>query len=180
MINQSVRFFPYWQIENTTQVIGFLDMLNYIVSINPNIEHYVEIGSNIGESTVLILGFSQIKNIHCVDIWEDSNLKSFFDARIATSEKNNIKTHHTSSKQFAEKVDYEIDVVYIDGDHSYDYVKDDISLWYPKIKSGGFLCGHDYNQVSWPDCKRAIDEFAISNNYNIKVFSDTSWVIQKK
>ena len=40
--------------------------------------------------------------------------------------------------------DESIDFVYIDGDHSYDFVKNDIAAWYPKVKQGGILSGHDY------------------------------------
>ena len=37
-----------------------------------------------------------------------------------------------------------LDFVYIDANHAYDFVVEDIKLWYPKVKSGGYLCGHDY------------------------------------
>ena len=37
-----------------------------------------------------------------------------------------------------------LDFVYIDGDHSYDFVSNDIKAWWPKIKQGGILSGHDY------------------------------------
>jgi hypothetical protein len=52
--------------------------------------------------------------------------------------------------------------VYIDGDHSYEAVRDDLRAWYPKLKHGGVLCGDDYY---WRDAKnelsikRAVDEF---------------------
>jgi predicted O-methyltransferase YrrM len=36
-----------------------------------------------------------------------------------------------------------LDLVFIDADHRYDYIKEDIALWLPKIKAGGILCGHD-------------------------------------
>jgi len=36
------------------------------------------------------------------------------------------------------------DYVYIDGDHTYDAVYQDMTLWHPKVKPGGFLAGHDY------------------------------------
>lgn len=36
------------------------------------------------------------------------------------------------------------DFVFIDGNHSYEYVFRDIVLWLPKIKNGGIICGHDY------------------------------------
>lgn len=38
-----------------------------------------------------------------------------------------------------------LDLVYIDGDHSYDGVKNDIVSWLPKVRIGGILCGHDYD-----------------------------------
>jgi hypothetical protein len=36
-----------------------------------------------------------------------------------------------------------VDLVFIDGDHSYSAVKRDIAAWLPKVRPGGILCGHD-------------------------------------
>jgi len=40
--------------------------------------------------------------------------------------------------------DHSLDLVYIDGDHSYEFVSNDIRAWWPKIRPGGILSGHDY------------------------------------
>ena len=40
--------------------------------------------------------------------------------------------------------DGSLDFIYIDGDHSYEGVKKDIQLWFPKVKKGGLVAGHDY------------------------------------
>lgn len=40
--------------------------------------------------------------------------------------------------------DDSIDLVYIDGDHNYESVSADIEAWYPKVKPGGIISGHDY------------------------------------
>lgn len=46
--------------------------------------------------------------------------------------------------------DNSLDFVYIDANHKYEYVKNDIELWYPKIRKGGMLSGHDYiHQLNW-------------------------------
>jgi predicted O-methyltransferase YrrM len=39
-----------------------------------------------------------------------------------------------------------LDFVFIDGNHWYDYVKKDIEAWLPKIKKGGIISGHDYEE----------------------------------
>lgn len=41
--------------------------------------------------------------------------------------------------------DLEIDSVYIDGNHTYDGVCFDIESWYPMLKPGGIMFGHDYS-----------------------------------
>ena len=40
--------------------------------------------------------------------------------------------------------DNSLDFVYIDGDHSYDFVMQDIILWGRKVRKGGIVSGHDY------------------------------------
>jgi len=37
-----------------------------------------------------------------------------------------------------------IDFVYIDANHEYSAIKQDIEQWYPKVKYNGILSGHDY------------------------------------
>ena len=43
------------------------------------------------------------------------------------------------------QIDEPVDVVYIDGNHQYDYVMKDLAVWYDKLPSGGVLCGDDYH-----------------------------------
>ena len=53
-----------------------------------------------------------------------------------------------SSLQAAEIIkDETFDLVFIDADHSYGGVKEDIAAWMPKVKPGGWLGGHDYRNI---------------------------------
>ncbi len=36
------------------------------------------------------------------------------------------------------------DFIYIDANHKYDYVLNDMKMWFPKLKKGGIFAGHDY------------------------------------
>lgn len=55
------------------------------------------------------------------------------------------------------------DLVYLDGNHSYEAVKIDLAAWAPKIRAGGTLCGHDYmdgvRQEGVFGVKTAVNEF---------------------
>ena len=51
------------------------------------------------------------------------------------------------------------DFVYIDADHSYEAVRADLEVWWPKLKPGGLFAGHDYD-LKFSGVKTAVDEFA--------------------
>ena len=72
------------------------------------------------------------------------------------------------------------DVVYIDADHSYKAVRDDIAVWYPRVTPGGALCGHDYYpEKPWPGVKRAVDEFIAREQLVLTTYADSSWMVLK-
>jgi cephalosporin hydroxylase len=62
--------------------------------------------------------------------------------------------------------------VVIDGAHDYKYVKADIEAWLPKVKSGGYLCGHDYLSGEHEEVIRAVNE-AFGDN---KKIYNVTWV----
>lgn len=43
-----------------------------------------------------------------------------------------------------EVADRSLDFVYVDGNHVYEAVLEDLEAWAPKVKPGGFVAGHDY------------------------------------
>ena len=58
---------------------------------------------------------------------------------------SNITVIEKFSETAVQDIPYDsLDFVYIDGDHSYDYVMTDIILWSRRVRPGGIVSGHDY------------------------------------
>lgn len=85
-------------------------------------------------------------------------------------------------------VDSYFDFIYVDANHSYEYVKRDLDNWWPKLKSGGFICGNAYQnndyQVEVLDfgVVPAVDKFVESNVSSVKDFriSSAQYIIEKE
>ena len=68
----------------------------------------------------------------------------------------------------------EIDFVFIDADHRYKNVITDIKAWAPKVRTGGYVCGHDINL---PDVKKAVTEYFGEDSYGTA--QDDVWYVKK-
>ncbi len=81
----------------------------------------------------------------------------------------------TTSKEAAEWIaDESLDFVFIDSDHSYEAVKEDINLWTPKVRKGGIVSGHDYYQgkLGTMGVIKAVDEYVAEHGYKLQT---TEW-----
>jgi hypothetical protein len=82
-----------------------------------------------------------------------------------------IKDYSTNaSEAFDEN---SLDFVFIDGDHSYQGVISDIEAWYPKIREGGWIIGHD---IHFETVKNAVKE-KFGDKYGVA--DDFIWYVVK-
>ncbi len=75
-----------------------------------------------------------------------------------------------------------LDFVFIDANHLYESVRADLHAWWPKVRGGGALCGHDYGihrdgEGGW-GVKRAVDEFAAQHGLQTTVLKDGVWCLR--
>jgi predicted O-methyltransferase YrrM len=162
-------------------------LLNLIKELGDNSDKtMIEIGSFVGESTVL---FAQsFKKVIAIDpfeadydpqdptsyLFEFDNVYQTYLDRITVY--SNIETIvDTSDDAVKELVGKEFDFVYIDGLHTYEGVKTDITNYLPLVKKGGVIGGHDYtNQISHlVGVYDAVNEMFGKPD---KVFKDNSWI----
>lgn len=82
----------------------------------------------------------------------------------------------TTSKRAAASVPSGLDFVFIDGNHAYDFVRQDIEMWEAKVRLGGLVCGHDYGSGYHRGVKRAVDEYVTKHNRMLQLDSrDGVW-----
>jgi FkbM family methyltransferase len=157
---------------------GLYDLIKEKVKEN---FHIAEVGSYIGRSTELFaLNCEKIYSIdpyasysEIIDEHMNSAESKFLE--MAKNYDNITKIKKTSLQAANDFEDKSLDLVYIDGAHDYQNVKNDILAWLPKVKVGGFICGHDYD---YHEIKKAINE--IYPEEIPSVYSDFSWAIQIK
>jgi predicted O-methyltransferase YrrM len=80
------------------------------------------------------------------------------------------------------------DLIYIDADHTYLGVREDLINYWPKVKEGGIIFGDDYMLKSdgpresdgyQPEVARAVDEFVRANKLSVNILENNFWVIKK-
>ena len=76
-----------------------------------------------------------------------------------------------------------LDFAFIDADHGREGCLGDIIAWWPKIRSGGLMCGDDFDcpmgkQWDW-GVKQAVEEFAISQRLPYEIMAAYTWLIRK-
>lgn len=128
-----------------------------------------EIGIQRGRMTMKVLNrLSSIKKYYAIDPWlwypsykegvnernqerwnqevMDSYFKEF--KQNIRPWKNKVEILRMFSNEAHKHIpDGSLDFCFIDGNHAYEFVKEDIQLYLPKVKKGGLLGGHDYGHV---------------------------------
>jgi hypothetical protein len=90
-----------------------------------------------------------------------------------------VVLRETSSDAAAGFADASLDFVYLDAQHHYEAVRDDIAGWNPKVRHGGVIGGHDFVDGQFPSgsygVKQAVEEFCTANGYSLVVTREPVW-----
>jgi len=148
----------------------------------------VEIGTLHGLNALSMLQNLDIKQLYLVDpyILYDDGINQY------KNRDKDLKKAKQNLKQYKDKVTFvkklshdaiqdipdNVDFVYIDGNHSYCYVKRDIEEYYKKVRPGGIIGGHDFRA----DCEglcRAVLEFATKEKLKLHGWI-TDWWFEKE
>lgn len=146
----------------------------------------VEIGVSTGANARRILELLPIKMLYLVDPYlpylEEGKIVNtsigYPKARAKLAGyTDKIKFILKESVKAKKEIPDDLDFVYIDGNHSYEAVKQDIAAYYPKVKKNGVIGGHDFTSTCMGVCK-AVFEFAETENLDLHGLCPDWWIIK--
>lgn len=156
-----------------------------------------EIGAGAGETTSILLARFRNLILYAIDPWENGEVGNTTiiyhtkESMVAMHEQflaavrwagNRVVSMAMNSIEASTRIrDGGLDFVFIDGDHRYNSVKTDLNVWWPKIRIGGVLFGHDYrkDREHRYGVIRAVDEFCSQNRLAMKLINRNTYQINK-
>lgn len=117
-------------------------------------EHAIEIGTYRGVSTAILSEYCG--QIDCIDIVDQPERKSYWDYLGVNNAKYHLAKSNDDKKEIVRKLINrgDIDLVFVDGDHSYQSARADIDLCH----NVPYILVHDYSQSHFPGVVRSVDE----------------------
>ena len=173
------------------------DLYYHVISGIINEKNYrrgAELGVAFGGHAEHILKNTGIEKLYGVDLYENysETTDAFFWNGIKYQQNNyddlyNFTLNRMSSfeerfslirkttTEAASDVNEELDFVFIDALHTDEGVTEDLNYWFPKVRKGGMISGHDYNHCNFPGVSNAVNRFASVNRLNIKADDGHVW-----
>jgi hypothetical protein len=156
----------------------------------------VEVGVLMGEYSSVLLRTWKCASLTSVDPWREFSSTEYVDIcnlpqtqhdrnfehatrRLARFGERSHILRTTSAEAAAHFSDNSLDFVYLDAQHHYEAVRDDIALWLPKVRHGGVIGGHDYIDGDRPSgrygVKQAVSEMVAANRLTLVVTREPDW-----
>lgn len=195
--------------KRTAQLLGLSpkpDGRQILLDMLPKKSIGAEIGVHLGDFSQAIIDSIYPKELHLIDPWEHQTSNIYKTAWYGGSAKGgqtemdqryfrvlNRFDENIRAEQVRVHRGYSTDIllgfpdeyfdwIYIDGNHLYEYVKDDLMLSLRKVKLGGYITGDDYVDGGWwaGGVKHAVDEF--KNNRAVKLIElrNRQFIFRKK
>lgn len=151
---------------------------------------FVEVGCKEGRTTGFLL--QNLSDLHVIAIdpwapvpnsdedysdWDFADIEAKFWQNVGEHQRRVVMHRSTSLEATAHFSRNSVDLVFIDAGHDYENALTDIKAWWPLVRQGGYLCGHDY-QHQFPGVMRAVAKaFPL---LRVAVCPDSVWVVQKE
>jgi len=163
-------------------------------ALDVTLETIAEIGVNKGESSHIFRTHFPNAHLFLIDPWQPCSEYLISGTPISRKLKHYEKAYrntlnlfqndpHTTilrktSLEATEHTPNNLDLVFIDANHTYTHVKENSLAWLPKVRPGGIVAGHDYDDTipMFSGVKSAVDEIFKGK---ILIGKDRLWIYKK-
>lgn len=147
-----------------------------------------EIGVRHGEFTKVLCKANQQLKMYCIDPWaayqryDQKKQDAIYESAVSNlTPYNAVIIRKTSMDALEDVKDGELDFVYIDGNHEFDFVMMDLICWAKKVRYGGIIALHDYHAGYWYGVMQAVNAYTFCHRidpwYVLKATQPTAfWV----
>lgn len=166
-----------WLYGNEYTFLQFLAKKALITQLD-----FVEVGSWRGKSTILLAGVlkeQQSSNLlYCVDNWkggtDDDCLRLANNVNIFYEFQNNTQSLFryikpiiglSTERETLKKLPPKIGLLFLDGAHDYETIKEEITLYKELLDRNGIICFHDTDNPNYPGVRNAIREFITTDEF---------------
>jgi len=149
----------------------------------------IEIGVFEGEHALSLMKHLSIKKLYLIDPyvvhehytndWRKKILNARKKAYNLSKDFKGVKLICKYSGDAIKDIDEKVDFVYVDGNHEYKAVKEDIENYWKVLKNGGILGGHDVHNAVRPHNRgvmKAVFEFALSKGLEVSIEGEDWWI----
>ena len=175
-----------------------VEVINALIEVSEDIKTYLEIGVHNGTS--MSYAVSTSKSIDCcgIDLFEDSKQpglnaqfywrkdgiqierthKNISSNNTSKSTVHLIQGDSTAEETYEQVKDKDIDLLFIDGNHTYGYVKKDFERYSTLVKPGGFIILDDY-EPKWPGVVKFAKEIDSKKYETIGVYRNNELILRR-
>jgi hypothetical protein len=165
-----------------------------------------EVGVHLGDFSAVILQTLNPKELHLIDPWKHEDSDAYkqawyggvaqkgqleMDGRYQSALRRfapeisagRVKVHRDFSGNALQKFpDEYFDWIYIDGNHLYEFIREDLRISFAKTKRGGFIAGDDYGEEGWwrGGVTKAVDEFLKEKPVRLVAIRNNQFVLSKQ
>ncbi|THB78920.1 MAG: class I SAM-dependent methyltransferase [Desulfobacteraceae bacterium] len=158
----------------------------FLLEMMPPESVCAEIGVSQGLFSQEILDVVAPKKLHLIDPWAAEPHVGYYDGVCdqfrPQVESGQIEIHRNKSQHTVDQFeDNYFDWIYVDGSHSYKSVKNDLDLYYPKVKMYGFIAGDDYTMApKRKGLRDAVAEIADKYMMRLILIKNNQFILWKK
>ena len=146
--------------------------LRDLISDLPNNLIMAEVGCYKGDSASVFLDSGKVKEFYAIDTWQPGRFDNAFTEFKRVTEGRGVNILQMDMTKAWKRLPM-LDFVYIDANHSYEWVKRDITYCLKVLKIGGIISGHDYADQFKDRVVKAVNEILGKPD---KLYMDTSWM----